>query len=56
MKNKNYLTVETIPKDNIKFAERGKIDTTNAHIHDLSLRKVAFYSHVKITCMTASFD
>jgi hypothetical protein len=28
MKNKNYLTVEIIPKDNIKFAERGKIDTT----------------------------
>jgi hypothetical protein len=28
IKNKKYHTVETIPKSNIKIAERSKIDTT----------------------------
>jgi len=35
MKNKKYHTVGTIPKSNIKFVERGKIDTPNTQIHDL---------------------
>ena len=32
-----YHTVGTSPKFNIKFVERGKIDTTNTQIHDCSL-------------------
>ena len=32
-----YHTVKTIPKSNIKFLERGTIDTPNAQIHDCSL-------------------
>jgi hypothetical protein len=37
MKNKKYHTVGTIPKSNIKIAERGKIDTTISQIHVRSL-------------------
>jgi hypothetical protein len=36
-KNKKYHTVGTVPKYNIKIVERGKIDTFNTHIHELSL-------------------
>ena len=32
MKNKEYHTVETIPKLNIKIVERGKIDTPSIQI------------------------
>ena len=31
-----YHTVETVPKINRKIVERGKIDTPNTQIHDLS--------------------
>jgi hypothetical protein len=34
MKNKEYHTVETVPKSNIKIVERGRTDTTNTQIHD----------------------
>jgi len=37
MENKDYNTVGTILISNIKIVERGKIDTTNTQIHDLSL-------------------
>ena len=37
MKNKKYHTARTIPKSNIKIAERGKIDAHNTQIHDRSL-------------------
>ena len=37
MKNKNYHTLVTIPKSSIKIIERGKIDTRNTQIHELSL-------------------
>ena len=36
-KNKTYHTVRTAPKSNRKIVERGKIDTSNTQIHDLSL-------------------
>ena len=34
MKNEKYHTVETIPKSNIKIAERGKFDTLNTQTHE----------------------
>ena len=34
MKTKIYHTVGTIPKSNIKIADRGKIDTPNTDIHE----------------------
>ena len=37
MKYKKYHTAGTIPKSNIKIAERGKIDTPNTKIHEYSL-------------------
>jgi hypothetical protein len=37
MKKKKYHTVGKIPKSNFKIVERGKIDTPNLQIHDLSL-------------------
>jgi hypothetical protein len=37
MKQKKYHTVGTIPKSNIKIAEKGKIDTPNTKIHEYSL-------------------
>ena len=33
MKNKQYHTVGTIPKSNIKIVEKGKIDTPSTQIH-----------------------
>ena len=33
MKNQRYHTVGTIPKSNIKIAERGQIDTPSTHTH-----------------------
>jgi len=33
MKNQRYHTVSTIPKSNIKIAERGQIDTHSTHTH-----------------------
>ena len=35
MKNKQYHTPGTIPKENIKIIERGQIDSTNTQMHDL---------------------
>ena len=37
MKNKKYHTVRTVPKSSRKIVERGKIDTPNTQMHDLSL-------------------
>jgi len=37
MKRKQYHTGELFSRSNIKIVERGKIDTTNTQIHDLSL-------------------
>ena len=37
MENKIYHTVGTVPKSNRKIVERGKIDTSNVEIHDISL-------------------
>ena len=34
MKNQLCHTVETIPNSNRKIVTRGKIDTTNTHMHD----------------------
>jgi len=34
MKNKKYNTVGTVPKSNIKFVERGKINIPNTQIYD----------------------
>jgi hypothetical protein len=36
-KGKEYNTVGTIPKPNIKIIERGNMDTLNTQIHDISL-------------------
>jgi len=36
MKNKEYHTVDTVPKLNIKIVERGTIDTSNTQIHGRS--------------------
>ena len=36
MRNKKYHTVGTFPRSNRKIVERGRIDTPNTHIHDLS--------------------
>jgi len=37
MKNKRYHTVGTIPKSNIKIADRDKIDASNTQIHERPL-------------------
>ena len=37
MENKIYHAVGTFPKSNRKIVERGKIDTPNVEIHDISL-------------------
>ena len=37
MKNEKYHTVRTFSKSNRKIVERGKIDTPNTQILDLSL-------------------
>ena len=36
-RKKNYHTVRTIPKSNIKIVERDKIDTPDTQIHDRPL-------------------
>ena len=41
-------TAETVPKSNRKILERGKIDTPNMQIHDLSLTFLAWYRQFNI--------
>ena len=36
-KNKSKKNIRTVPKSNRKIVERGKIDTTNTQIRDLSI-------------------
>ena len=43
MKSKKYHTVGTFPKSNRKIVERGKIDTTNTHVHDRSVSWISTY-------------
>ena len=37
-----YYTVGTVPKSNTEIVQRGKIDTPNTQIHDLSHSLVWF--------------
>ena len=37
MKKKKYHAVETASKSDRNIIERGKIDTSNTHIHDVSI-------------------
>jgi hypothetical protein len=42
LKTKRYNTIVTVPRCTRKIIEKSKIDTTNAHLHNLSLQgKVA---------------
>jgi len=50
-KQKQYHTVGTVPKSNIKIVERGKTDTPNTNIYDRSLSLLgtgtSIKSHIK---------
>ena len=47
MKSKTFHTVGTVPNFNWKIAERGKIDSKNAHIYDLSLSYIGTRTSIK---------
>jgi hypothetical protein len=47
MKNFFFHIVGTIPKSNLKIVERGKIDTSNTHVHDSSLSWLCASTSIK---------
>ena len=47
MKSKKYHTFGTIPKSNIKIAERSKIDIPNPQVHDCSFSWLGTCTSIK---------